>query len=184
MNWNNTTGLDAATEALLNNRIQKYLDEDYSASAGDDAQAVHTLILELYGIYKSASDPIGIYKAHQEIIAKGKHWDTDDPALAQIQKYLNRVLAGKFNSATDYFEKSIQHKSEVKKNAATDRVKEMGQSGANSKHAKNNQVKANAIAYYLQNRGQYPTKKAAAVDLERRFPPLSWTTYLGILKKY
>ena len=184
MNWNNSTGLDAATEALLNNRIQKYLDEDYSASAGDDAQAVHTLILELYGIYKCASGPIGIYKAQQEIIAKGKQWDTDDPALAQIQKYVNRILAGKLNSATEYLEKAIQHKSEVEKNAAAGRVKEMGQSGANAKHANNNQVKENAIAYYLQNRDQYSTKKAAAVDLERRFPPLSWTTYLGALKQY
>lgn len=184
MNWNNSTGLDAATEALLNNRIQKYLDEETSASAGDDAQAVHTLILELYEIYKSVSDPIDIYNAQQEIIAKGKQWDTDDPALAQIQKYVNRVFAGKFNSATDYLEKAIQHKSDVQKKAATERVKEMGQSGANAKHETNNQVKANAIAYYLQNRDQYSTKKAAAVDLERRFPPLSWTTYLGVLKKY
>ena len=101
-----------------------------------------------------------------------------------IQKYVNRVLAGKLNSATDYLEKAIQHKSEVEKNAAAGRVKEMGQSGANTKHANNNQVKANAIAYYLQNRDQYSTKKAAAVDLERRFPPLSWTTYLGALKQY
>ncbi len=184
MNWNNSTGLDAATEALLNNRIQKYLDEDSSASGGDDAQGVHALILELYGIYKSASGPIGIYKAQQEIIAKGKQWDTDDPALAQIQKYVNRVLAGKFNSATGYLEKAIQHKIEVQKIAAADRLKVMGQSGANAKHANNNQVKANAIAYYLQNHDQYSTKKAAAVDLERRFPPLSWTTYLGVLKKY
>ena len=142
MNWNNSTGLDAATEALLKNRIKKYLDEDSSASGGDDAQAVHALILELYGIYKSASGPIGIYKAQQEIIAKGKQWDTDDPALAQIQKYVNRVLAGKFNSATGYLEKAIQHKSEVQKIAAADRLKGMGQSGANAKHANNNQVKA------------------------------------------
>jgi hypothetical protein len=184
MNWDNSTGLDAATEALLNNRIQIYLDEDSSASAGDDAQAAHTLILELYGLYKSASDPICIYKAQQEIIAKGKQWDTDDPAFAQIQKYVNRVLAGKFSSATDYLEKAIQQKTEVQRNAAADRSKEMGQSGANVKHANNNQVKANAIAFYLQNLDRYPTKKAAAVDLERRFPPLSWTTYLGVLKKY
>lgn len=184
MNWNNSTGLDAVTEALLNDRLQKYLDSDSSESGGNDAQAVRELIFDLYAIYKSASDPIGVYEAQQEIIAKGKQWDTDDPSLAQIQKYVNRVLDGRLISAADYIEKATQHTSEIQNNAATGRVKEMGKSGGNAKHANNNQVKANAIAYYLQHRSQYPTKKAAAVDLERRFPPLTWTTYQGVLKKY
>ena len=135
MKWENLTGLDPTIEALLNDRIQKYLDADPSASGGDDAQAVHALILELYAIYKAALDPIGIHNAQQEIIAKGKQWDTDDPALAQIQKYVNRVLGGQFSSATEYLDKAIQHRSEIQNNAATERVKEMGQSGANAKHA-------------------------------------------------
>jgi hypothetical protein len=36
MNWDNSTGLDAATEALLNNRIQKYLDEDFNTTQNQE----------------------------------------------------------------------------------------------------------------------------------------------------
>jgi len=183
MTWLKEGSVSSEVERLLNQRIQSYIDENNSDNGGEDAQAVQKLIIDLYLIYKEADSPSDKFNLQQEIIHKGTSWDTEDPALAQIQKYVNRVLIGQYHTATQYLAKAIEHKIQTERIAGASHLSKHSQTGGIAKHAANNIVKAKALEYFQNNRHIYKTKKDAAVDLEKLFPPLSWQTYLGLLKK-
>lgn len=183
MNWPSNSGLSLEVEQLLNNRLNSFLDENPEPNGGEDGIEVHRLIIDLYVIYKGAESPLEKARLQQEIIQMGKLWDTDAPAFAQIQKYVNRVLSGQYSAATDYLSKATEHLTNLKAEGAADQKKKQGAAGGQAKHAENNKVKGDAVKFYKQNKLKYKTKKAAAVDLEARFPPLSWLTYRDILKK-
>jgi len=183
MNWPSNSGLSLEVEQLLNNRIKHFLDANSEQNGGEDGIEVQRLIIDLYVIYKNSESPLETARLQQKIIQMGKLWDTDDPAFAQIQKYVNRVLSGQYSAATIYLSKVTEHLTNLKAEGATDQKKKQGAAGGQAKHAENNKAKADAVEFYKQNQLKYTTKKAAAVDLETRFPPLSWQTYRDILKK-
>ena len=183
MTWPKEGSLSREIEQLLNQRIQSYIDENNLDNGGEDAQAVQKLIIDLYLIYKEADSPIDKFNLQQEIIHKGTSWDTEDPVLAQIQKYVNRVFLGQYHTATQYLSNAIDHKIQIEKASGASHLSKLSQAGGNAKHAANNIVKAKALEHFQKNRHIYKTKKDAAVDLEKLFPTLSWQTYLGLLKK-
>ena len=184
MNWPKNSGISPEVEVALNSKIQEFLDADSQPNGGENAQEVQGLIIDLYLIYKNATTPIETARLKQEIIAKGASWDTDDPVLAQTQKYVNRVLSGRYGEATEYLSKTLEHNEALRSEGEAIHKHQLGKSGGESKNLKNNQVKAAALNHYKQNSHLYPTKKAAAVALEKQFPPLSWQTYRDLLKKF
>ena len=182
MNWPSNSGLSSEVEQLLNNRLKHFLDVNPDQHGGEDGIEVQRLIIDLYVIYKSAESPLEKSRLQQEIIQIGSLWDTDDPVFAQIQKYVNKVMSGEYNGATDYLSKAIRHQDSLKSEGATHQKQKQAEAGGLARHAEDNAVKAAAIEFYALNKHKYKTKKEAAVDLEARFPPLSWHTYRSILK--
>ena len=182
MNWPSNSGLSSEVEQLLNNRLKHFLDANSDQHGGEDGIEVQRLIIDLYVIYKSAQSPLEKARLQQEVIQLGKLWNTDDAAFAHIQKYVNQVMAGGYNAATDYLSKAIGHQDSLKMEGATHQKQKQAEAGGLARHAENNAAKAAAIEFYALNKHKYKTKKEAAVDLEARFPPLSWQTYRSILK--
>ncbi len=111
------------------------------------------------------------------------NWDTDDASLSTVQKIFNRLAAGRYEDAIKLATNAVETKDEAKKIA----LKENALKGSNKKHESNNKTVADALRYFELNRAKYHGrggKKRAAIDLERLFPPLKYTTYLQHLKKY
>jgi hypothetical protein len=148
MTWPKEGNLSSEIEQLLNQRIQSYIDENKSENGGEDAQAVQKLIIDLYLIYKEADSPSDKFNLQQEIIHKGASWDTEDPALAQNQKYVNRVLLGQHHTATQYLSNAIDHKIQIEKTSGASHLSKLSQAGGNAKHAANNIVKAKALDHF------------------------------------
>jgi len=184
MRWDNTSGLSPEIENQINDKIKIWLEENQNANGGEDSREVQKLIIELYAIYKGGNSHLNKVQLQQEIIHNGKHWDTDEPALAQIQKYVNRVMKGHYKSANAYVTKVDEHVNELKAEGAKEIIKSTGQAGALKRHEETNDAIDQAKQYYLKNKGTYPTKKAAARDLAIRFPPVQFGTYLNKLKTW
>jgi hypothetical protein len=184
MKWINDNSLSNEIEQLLNDRLQKYLDADSNPRGGENAQAVQNLILDLYVIYKGSNSPQEKFRLEQEIILKGKNWDTDDPTLAQIQKYVNRVLSGQNSAATDYLSKAIEHEQTSKAVGAAKVIQVNGRAGAEKRHAGTNKILEEAKQFYLSNPSQFDSKKQAAIVLSEKFPPIKPGTYTNKLKNW
>jgi len=184
MKWDNTSGLSSEVEKQLNDQIQKWLDENPNPEEGVNSQDTRTLIVDLYAIYKGANSPLEKARLQSEIIQKGAGWDTDNPALAQIQKYVNRLMKGQYNAANDYLSEANKHNADTKSKGKQELRKELATKGAIKKHSSTNEIKQKAIQHYQENRDSYPSKKVAAIDLAEKFPPLSKDTYKDLLKKY
>ena len=71
MKWENTSGLSREVEKQLNDQIQKWLDENPNPEEGVNSQDTHTLIVDLYAIYKGANSPLAKARLQSEIIQKG-----------------------------------------------------------------------------------------------------------------
>ena len=102
----------------------------------------------MYVIYKGSNSPQDKFRLEQEIILKGKNWDTDDPTLAQIQKYVNRVLSGQNNAATDYLSKAIEHEQTSKTVSAAKVIQVKGRAGAEKRQAETNKILEQAKQIY------------------------------------
>ena len=165
--------------AKLNKKIEEFESVTTELKGAEGAFIVQNLCIDLYMIWKSSEDP----RTREELLKKGSSWDTEEPNLAHIQKYINRLMAGKLQDASDYFENALQHtESIVKEGVRQDRTQN-AKNNAQKRHGENNQIKKSALDFYKTNKNSYKTKKAAARDLEDRFPPLSFHTYLNALKK-
>lgn len=184
MKWDNTSGLSPEVEKQLNNYIQKWLDEKPNPDDGVDSQNARTLIIDLYAIYKGANSPIEKARLQYEIIQKGAQWDTDNPALAQIQKYVNRVMKGYYKSADEYLLSADHHTNALIDKGTTEKIRSNGLAGANIRHAARNKVIEEAREYYLANKAIYPTKKAAARALNEKYPQVKFGTFVNKLKAW
>jgi hypothetical protein len=184
MNWPKDSGVSPAVEVALNTKIQEFLDANAQPNGGENGQEVQGLIIDLYLIYKNATTPIEAARLKQEIIAKGSSWDTDDPALDQIQKYLNRIFSGQFNTATEYLDNAITHNEKLKAAGATEIIQKNGRDGAVKRHEETNQILEQAKQYYLENRNQFRSKKQAAIELSEKFPNIAVGTFVNKLKKW
>ena len=184
MKWDNTTNLPPEVENRINARLQSYLDENQTSNGGEDSRNTQKLIIDLYVIYKGALSPLDKARLELEIIQKGTAWETDDPALDQIQKFVNRLMKGHYNSANDYILKAVEHNQNLKSQGAAEKIKATGQAGANKRHEETNIVIEKAKNFYQANIKMFKTKKAAARELTDRFPPVKFGTYLNKLKKW
>ena len=184
MNWPKNSGISPEVEVALNSKLQEFLNANAQPNGGENAQEVQGLIIELYLIYKEAITPIEAVRLKQEIIAKGASWDTDDPALDQIQKYVNRISAGQFNTATEYLDKAITHNENLKTAGAIEIIQKNGRDGAVKRHKETNQILEQAEKYYLENRNQFRSKKQAAIELSEKFPTIAVGTFGNKLKKW
>ena len=184
MNWPKNSGVSPAVEVALDSKIQEFLDANAQPNGGENGQEVKGLIIDLYLIYKNATTPIEAARLKQEIIAKGASWDTDDPAIDQIQKYVNRISAGHFNTATEYLDKAITHNENLKAAGATEIIQKNGKDGAVKRHEETNQILEQAKKYYLENRNQFRSKKEAAIELSKKYPTIAVGTFGNKLKKW
>lgn len=184
MRWDNTSGLSPEIEKELNDKIKIWLEENQNNNGGEDSREVQKLIIELHAIYKGAKSNLDKARLQQEIIHLGKHWDTDEPELAQIQKYVNRVMEGQYKSADAYVAKVDQHIHDLKVQGTKEKIKTTGQAGALKRHEETNKVIDLAKQHYLANKRSYRTKKEAARDLANRFPPVKFGTYVNKLKTW
>jgi len=169
-------------EQQVNERVKEFLGANSAPDGGEDGIEVQRLIIDLYVIYKGAESPLEKARLQQEVIQLGKLWTSDDAALAHIQIYVNKVMTGEYNAATDYLAKAISYKESLRLEGVTHQKQKQAEAGGLARHAENNKVKAAAVIFYALNKDKYKTKKEAAVDLEARFPPLTWQTYRSILK--
>jgi hypothetical protein len=184
MNWPSNSGMSSEVEQLLNNRLKHFLDANSDEHGGEDGIEVQRLIIDLYVIYKSAESPFEKVRLQQEIIQRGSLWDTDDPVLAQIQKYVNRICVGQYIAGTDYLDKAIAFNEKLKATGAAQTIQKNGRDGAGKKHVKTNQILEQAKQYYLDNRAQFWSQKQAAIELSEKFPPIKPGTYTNKLKKW
>jgi hypothetical protein len=184
MNWPSNSGLSLEVEQLLNNRLKHFLDANSEKNDGEEGIEVQRLIVDLYLIYKSAESHLEKARLQQEIIQMGSLWDTDDPVFAQIQKYVNRICKGQYSAATDYLDKAIAYKDNLKVTGAAETIQKNGREGAVKRHDEKNQILEQAKQYYLDNPDQFRSKKQAAIELSEKFPPIKVGTYTNKLKKW
>jgi len=183
MKWDNTSNLSPEVEKQINDHLQNWLDEKLNANGVEDSRDVQKLIIALYIIYKGSTSPLDKGRLQTEIIQKGTQWDTDDPAFAQIQKYINRVMKGQYNSASNYISEAHKHKDSLKTQGAKEQKHNQAKAGAQKRHEAQNKIKEKAIEFYNANKNTYASKKVAAYDLSKRFPELSEFTYKDIIKR-
>ena len=91
--------------AKLNKKIKEFDSITTDLKGAEGAIIVQKFCIDLYIIWKSSEDP----RTREELLKKGSSWDTEEPNLAHIQKYINRLMTGKLQDASDYFENSLQH---------------------------------------------------------------------------
>jgi hypothetical protein len=109
-------------------------------------------------------------------------WDTDDASLSTVQKIFNRLAAGRFEEAITLAESSVTSENTKTQKTLQDHAKK----AIKERHKKNNEIIEAALTYYKKNikaYSGYGGKKKASYDLEKRFPPISHTTYQQHLKK-
>ena len=184
MRWDNTSGLSLKVEDQLNEYLRAWLDENSSTNDCIDARETQKLIIDLYAIYKGVSSPLDKARLQSEITHKGAQWDTDNPALAQIPKYVNRVMKGHYQSADEYLSNADQHTNALITEGANKKIRSNGLAGANKRHAEINKVIEEAKQYYLANKAAYPTKKAAARALNAKYPQVKFGTFVNKLKAW
>jgi len=171
--------LDPIMLAKLNDRISVFMSNSTELADIEGSLEVKKLSIDLYKIWRGSADT----STEEELLVKGANWDTEEPKLAQIQKYLNRLLSGKHQEASDYFEKSVEHKKSIISEGLDQAKSQAGTDRVNKKHGPNNRTKAKAIEFYKINKDDYVSKTQAAHDLEIRFPPLKAETYYKALTK-
>ena len=178
MNWPDEK-LPTDMLARLNTKIEEFGSVASDLSGAEGSLEVKKFSVELFMILMGSEDP----RLSEELLSKGANWDTEEPELAQIQQYLNRLFSGKHQEAADYFEKAEAHKASMISEGLTQAKSQAGTDRVNKKHGPNNRIKAEAIEFYKKNEGDYASKTQAAHDLEIRFPPLKAETYSKALKK-
>jgi hypothetical protein len=177
MNWDNP---DLPPELLekCNARIQDFDSKQTELSGVDGAHEAKKLITDLYKICRGSDDT----STEEELLKKGQNWDPDEPEFAHTQKYVNRLFSDRLQEASDYLEKAIVHKESLISEAASNARSKNAKASADKRHAETNQIKENAIAYYVANKEKFINKKDAARKLEELFPPLSHRTYCDAIK--
>jgi hypothetical protein len=105
-------------------------------------------------------------------------WDTDDASLAVVQKIMNRLARGDYIGAVKLAESNLHYKEKNYQNTVTTNNQKI----AKDKHASNNKQKTKALAYYKDKRHLFSSKEDAALELEKRFPPIKKSTYRKLLR--
>jgi hypothetical protein len=181
MKWPNSPNLSTEVIALLNKRLQEFVDADSSPGGGEDGYAVQELILDLYSIYTNCVGAEDEELRQMELIFRGMRWDTEEPSLVHAQKYINRLFADKRDDAYIYLDKALQERHQLARQAVNQTQSIAGLSGAKAKHRKKNEVIAAALIHFDNKKTTYASKKEAAFDLAENFPPVTFKTFYRML---
>jgi len=182
MNWLSRRPVTAEVEVKLKERIQSFIEENTTNNGGSDYLSVKKLIQDLYLIVKLETDSKHSKILINRISELAASWDSEEPELAHIQKYLNRLFSNREQLASDYIDRSINLKIEsdnaLSKKAKSDTAK----NNAQLKNHETNQIKKAALKYYEENHEKFKLKKEAARELELKFPPIKYSTYYRSLR--
>lgn len=181
MKWPNDGSAPRSIIEKMNDRIKRFLDEDPSENGGADCAAVKELIVDLQQIWVGDVPRIEQEERLKSLQEFGSTWDTDDPQLTHIQKYLNRLLSDEETRATDYISAVIEQRAKDEETIGRQALSESGTKGGKKKHETTNRVKEAAILYYEQHKQVFTSKKEAARYLEQKFPPIKFSTYYRFL---
>jgi len=181
MKWPNDESASRSTIEKMNDRIKRFLDEDPSENGGADGAAAKELIIDLHRIWVGDAPLTEQEERRKSLREFGRTWDTDDPRLTHIQKYLNRLLGDEDTRATDYISAVIEQRAKEEEIIGRRTLSESGARGSKKKHEPTNRVKEVALLYYEQHEQEFASKKEAARYLEQNFPPIKFTTYYRFL---
>jgi hypothetical protein len=120
MNWLNRD-LPPKTLEKLDAKIKLFMSEQTELDGAEGSLEVKILCIDLYKVYKDKDDQ----RTEEELLAMGERWDTDEPELAHIQKYINRLMSDRLQEASDYFEEAAEHEASKKSEAASDAISKM-----------------------------------------------------------
>lgn len=182
MKWPDDPNLPPDIVARLNQRIEEFLDADRSTNGGANAAAVRALVLDLFSIHQSCVGEVNKVSRQSELELQGLYWDTDEPNLAHVQKYINRLFAGQLENATEYIDRAINERASADAALVKDTMVRTGGRGGTAKRTKTSPIIEVAMLYYRENHQQYKTKKDAARHLEGKFPPVAYSTYYRKLR--
>jgi type I site-specific restriction-modification system R (restriction) subunit len=182
MNWLNLRPVSAEVELKLKERIQNFIEENTANDGGNDHLSVKKLIQDLYLIVKLGADSKHSKILIDRISELAASWDSEEPELAHIQKYLNRLFSDRKELASEYIDRSINLKIESDNALSKQTKSDTAKNNAHLKNLETNQVKEAALNYFNKNSHKFKTKKEAARELELMFPPIKYSTYYRSLR--
>ena len=182
MKWPQDTKISADVQEKLNERLDRFLAEDESTDGGKDSAAVQLLCIDLYAIAHGFTGTVAEVADLFEFASNAAEWDTEEPQLAHIQKYLNRLFAGSDHAAHTYIDRAINQKIAADASVATVTMSRNGSLGGKATQLKKVEAIAQAQQHYQLNHTQFKNKKEAARRYEELFPPVKFSTYYRILR--
>ncbi len=181
--WPNNPQISSAVRNKLNARIDKFLLADASPNGAENSDEVENFVLDVMAIFTKTFGRPNEGAKQLGIILNGIEWDTDEPRLAHIQKYINRFFAGKASDAYDYLDRALAQRQADDAQVAKGTLRETGSKGGKEKNRRHKEAQENAIAFYKKNHSMFKTKKEAARYCEQHFPPVAMSTYCRVLRK-
>ncbi len=183
MKWPRVLGMPPEVADQLEQRLAAFIEEDISPDGGSDGTAVQNLILDLYSIATSHLGSDTEEVRLMELIFRGLEWDTEDPHLVHAQKYINRLFASRLDDAHAYIDKAHAGRIEADAAAGASAIASAGASGGRKRHRQTTKAKEAALRYYAEHRGEFRSKKEAAITLSELFPPVTMSTYGRLLRE-
>jgi len=179
MKWPENSPVSPEVRQHLNARLAEFSAQDKPEDSESQGTAVQSLVKDLYLIFKGIPPNTPEAPAARAAIeSAGSVWDTNDPEFTHAQKLINRYMKGQLLEAGEYSERLVDHRAGEGRKLKRDLAVE----NADKKHAPTNEIKRQVIEVYQTDRNHWKTKKAAARELERRFPGLSFSTIYDALK--
>lgn len=172
----------ANVQDRLQERLDRFLAEDESTDGGKDSAAVRLLCIDLYSIFHGCTGTDAEVAELFDFASNAADWDTEEPHLAHIQKYLNRLFAGSDQAAHTYLDRAINQKIAADASVATVTMSRNGFLGGKATQLKKVEAIAQAQQHYQLNHTQFRNKKEAARRYEELFPPVKFSTYYRILR--
>jgi hypothetical protein len=182
MKWPQDAKISVDVQERLNERLAKFIAEDGSSDGAKDSAAVRVLCLDLYSIYhgfKGTDDEVANLF---DFASNADEWDTDEPKLVHIQKYINRLFAGRDQSVHTYIDSAINEQIAAHAEVAAATMSRNGSLGGRASQLEKVEAIAQAQQHYQLNHAQFKNKKEAARRYEELFPPVKFSTYYRILR--
>jgi hypothetical protein len=172
----------AEVQDRLQERLDRFLAEDESIDGGKDSAAVLLLCIDLYSIAHRFTGTVAEVAELFEFASYAAEWDTEEPHLAHIQKYLNRLFSGSDHAAYMYIDRAIKQKIAAEAGVAAATMSRNGSKGGTAAQLKKVEAIAQAQQHYQLNHTQFKNKKEAARRYEELFPPVKFSTYYRVLR--
>jgi len=183
MKWPDDPNIAPEVKDRLNGRLAQFLAEDGGSDGGKNGDAVRLLCLDLYSIYHGCEEADDEVTKLFDFAYNAAEWDTEEPTLAHIQKYINRLFASRDDVADSYLDRAINERLQEDADAAAATMSQHGSRGGAASQLQNSKAIAAALQHYQQHHAQFRNKKEAARHYEQMFPPVKFSTYYRILRK-